>query len=585
MPRIPEKDVEQIQKKADIVSVISRYIPVKKHGKEYLALCPFHDDHNESLTISPDKQIYKCFSCGAGGNVFTFVQKKEGLTWPEAVAKVAKICGYPLNFTAGPVRRDPREPLYEMLQLYADYCRYELGSEQGKAARAYLDTRRFTPEILEQFSIGYAPERSMIQSWMNARKLDRSMMEQTGLIRIGTENPEPSFYERILIPVHNAAGKPVGYTARNLPGSAQNAKYINTTSTELFDKSRLIFNWHRALPASRKAGRLILTEGAMDVIGLAKAGLNEGIACLGVGLSTFQLDQIASAGVPVVVFYDHDAAGQSAAWKFGQAALKKGIRFSIVSSDAAKDPDEIFISQGADAVKDAVEGTISFVDFAFDYLQSQLNLKNYEDRKDYFRQMKRLIDDTLEPFEQAAARSRLAEITGFPLDGKRGSGKGRKKQNAASQTPALMPAVVKGRLQAEKTICWAMLLDEKYCNAYKNSMLALVSEDCRMLSLYIQQGYRSNKEIDFPALLEAVEEESVRELLSELLEWPDYSACAQQLFEDSLMKVKSSTIDQQIEELNLQISQCEDLTRKLELNKKKIDLITRKTMMKQPGGL
>ncbi len=156
MALIPAADVDAIRAQADIVDVISNYIPVEKKGREYVAVCPFHNDHDPSMRISPDKQIYKCFVCGAGGNAFTFVSKMEKISFPESVIQVAKMIGYPLNIQSADFvpKASPFDPLYKVLREYFEYASYELGSQEGSRAAAYLKSRKFTPELIEKFQIG-----------------------------------------------------------------------------------------------------------------------------------------------------------------------------------------------------------------------------------------------------------------------------------------------------------------------------------------------------------------------------------------------------------------------------------------------
>lgn len=582
--RIPEQQVNEIRQKADIVDIISQYLPLEKKGKEYAAVCPFHDDHDPSMHVSPDKQIYKCFVCGAGGDVFKFVSQYEKVSFVQAVEKVAARIHYPLQIHSVPTERreDPRQNLYRTLELFTAYCRYELASRDGLKAREYLDSRKFTKPVLETFQIGYAPERSMVGDYLQARIQSVRDLEQTGLIQIGTSTLRPLFFERIVIPIHDPQGRPVGYTARILPDSGQKAKYINTSQTPLYNKGSLIFNYHRAADVCRQAGRLILCEGAMDVIGLAKAGLNEGIACLGTACTPEQLQLIARCAVPVAVFYDQDAAGQKAAWTFGQKALKAGIRFSIVRTQDGKDPDEIFIAHGKKRLQAAVESTVSFAEFALDYLQGVYNLKNYEDRKTFASQMEQLIRQSLDSYEQPAMFDRLSQLTGFRFEsyaaGSASTRSGRKKK-PVRQTPAAAlstPPVIQGRLQAEKAVLWSMLARESYIDQFQNEVGFFSDSSCEKLFLYVQNTYRNDREIDPVGLCAAIEEDDVRALLVELSEWPDFSEAIESLYADSVRKIQKDLLGAQIEEITQEIASCTELSEKVSLMKKKKTLVAKR---------
>lgn len=582
MAFIPEKDIQAIKEKADIVQIISQYESLEKSGKEYVGLCPFHEDHSPSMRVSPQKQIFKCFSCGAGGDVFSYVSRREGISWPEAVAKVAGQVNYPLSTTVLPARKeDPSQPLYDLLELFDQYCIYELHSQDGDEAMKYLKSRQFSDALLEKFSIGYAPDYKMVASWLDSRNIDSRLMEQTGLIRIGAGKTEPYFHSRIMIPIHDPFGNPVGFTARILPGSNNPAKYVNTTATPIFEKGNLIFNYHRARKSCRKSGRLILVEGAMDVLGLEKAGIEEGIACLGTAVTDHQIGLIASLKTPVTVFYDQDAAGKKAAWNFGQKALNAGIPFSVVMQDDAKDADEIFCSKGADALRRVVSQTVPFAEFAMDYLQSQYNLQNYEDKKAYSKVMQDLIARSMEPYEQAGMLARLEGLTGFTFQ----NGKGTKKRIPKTNDKSiLLPQVPKGRLQAEKEVLWSMLREPEYAWQFQQENGFFSDETCRLLSLYINQAWKTNEEIDPVALLEVIEEQEAKDLLLELCDWPDHSASLETHFWQSLTKIKTDTLEKQIAGLQDEIKGESDPNKKIKLMMQMRDLVNMKLQLQSGKG-
>lgn len=586
--QIPEQDLRNILDQTDIVSVIERYVPLEKKGKEYLGVCPFHDDHSPSMRVSPDKQIYKCFSCGAGGNALRFIQNIEHISFPEAAAKAAEWIGYPLNIQkAEPDEKSVQNrDAYETLRLFTVYCSYELFSQDGLKALSYLSGRGFSKEILKEYEIGYAPEAGMVKDYLTHRISDQTMLEKTGLVQIGTNDLIPSFYNRIMIPIHDANGKPVGYTARILP-PAQGPKYVNTTSTELYDKSSLIFNYHRAKDEARKAGRVILCEGAMDVLGLAKGGFKEGIACLGTALTDTQLGLIAALNVPVTLFYDQDEAGQNAVWKFAQKVQNTGIRFSIVANAPRKDPDEVFNAYGREGLEQAIEQTVSYASFAFDYLKNQYNLNNYEDKKQYARAMESIIRTTLESFEQNAAFEKLKALTGFsftaePLKPVWQPNRFKKGGKAAGNAaPAVIPPVVKGRLQAEKSVLWSILFHESFLKQFQEQVGFFSNPACSRLSLYILHAYKTDASLDPAILIEQIEEPDARDLLVELAEWPDYSDLLPQFFDDAVCKIKSDMLSHKIDSLTRQIRQARDLSEKIELTKTKQSLVLEKNRLKK----
>lgn len=577
--RVSQRDHQNILDQVDIVDIITRYVPLDKKGKEYVGVCPFHDDHSPSMHVSPEKQIYKCFACGAGGNVFKFVSEIEKISYQEGIRKVAELIHYPLQMVNEPIKQeDPNKPLYDALRLFTAYGKYELNSPDGLQASQYLASRKFSKQIIDDFDIGYAPSFDMVSQYLQARIKDRDVLEQTGLIVAGESSYIPYFYERILIPIHDANGQPVGYTARILPGSSKKAKYVNTTTTTLYEKSHLIFNYHRAKKYAQKAGRVILCEGAMDVLGLAKAGIYEGIANLGTACTPQQLDLIARLHVPVVVFYDQDSAGQKAAWNFAQGAVQAGIRFSFVHSTQAKDPDDIFIQNGAEALQQAVNSTISYAEFALNYLQTQYNLENYEDKKQFARLMEGIIRSSLEQYEQPVMFDRLKQLTGYSFENNPQSWKMKQSSNQYS-TVIVTPPIEPGHDHAEKSVLWCMLRSEEFIEQYRDRVGVFSNPTCMTLFKYLQLFYKQHATIDPLSLFDVIEEEDVKQLFLELADWPDYGDMIEQLFNDATKKILKDVIENQISTINEQIKQVKNPLELKDLLMKKRDLVSQKNQI------
>ncbi len=580
--RLADTDLQAIRNRADIADVVSQYLPLEKKGKEFVGVCPFHDDHDPSMHVSPDKQIFKCFVCGAGGDVFSFVQKYEKVSFLSAVEKIANLVHYPLptSFQATPAA-SPYQDLYKVLDQFTSYCRYELSSQDGMGARAYLESRKMSKDILDRFEIGYAPSFQMVSDFLTARFSTLRPLEQAGLIRIGTDQVQPVFFDRILIPIHDSVGHIVGYTARILPGpsASQKAKYINTAQTPLYEKGKLIFNYHRAKEVARQVGRLILCEGAMDVIGLAKAGIQEGIACLGTACTPEQLHLMKQCRVPIVVFYDRDAAGQRAIFHFGQAALKANLRFSIVASNRAlgKDPDDIFVHHGKEALFEALTHTISFAEFSLHYLQDVYSLDNYEDKKSFALQMEQIIRQSLEPFEQPAFFEKLQDLTGFRFEGpipqeeapsfplpENASkerpkalktkeywkkSKGQKRRLSEDQQAIEQLPTVEKMEEAEKYILWLMIFSEDYVERFAHDVGFFKDPAYSKLGMYIQNAYQTTRDIDVVELNSCIKEEDLQVLLISLDQMEDLTLVHEAVYQQAVLKIQEDLLKTQIQEL------------------------------------
>ena len=577
MSWISEDDIKAIRQQADIVDVMSRYITLEKKGKDYKAICPFHDDHDPSLSISTDKQIFKCFVCGTGGNVFTFVQKIENISFLEAVCKVAELIHYPLHMDTSQFQPkvDQNQPLYDCVQSYIRFLTYELQSENGESVKRYLSQRKINEDIIKRFEIGYAPESSRSVKYLKAKGFNEQILTDTGLIRTHDLDTYAVFDNRLMIPIHDENGNPVGFTARRLNEDKDVAKYINTSETKIYHKGRLIFNYHRAKEFAKKNKRCILVEGAMDVIAFEKADIHESIACLGTACTKEQIALLKRLNVPLVVCYDGDKAGKAATYKFGKLAVDYGLNFSIVKNITGKDPDEIFNELGKDELYLSVHKTVSFVEFLFDYLPNQYDLDNYEDKKKFTSEMQSFIERTCTDFEKADYYSRIRDLTGFDLSHQSANIPAPKKEsrNNAAVVRNIEP-LKNGRTLAEHGVLWMILNSKLAADQFKDQIGFFQDPVCEELSLYCYDMYRNMDHIDFDVLMSYIEKEDVRNLLVSLMENPFHvDGYNEDFFNDSLMKIKECTLQAQIDNLNDQIKNVQDPMLKISLASKKQELI------------
>lgn len=577
MSWISEDDIKAIRQQADIVDVMSRYITLEKKGKDYKAICPFHDDHDPSLSISTDKQIFKCFVCGTGGNVFTFVQKIENISFLEAVCKVAELIHYPLHMDTSQFQPkvDQNQPLYDCVQSYIRFLIYELQSENGESVKRYLSQRKINEDIIKRFEIGYAPESSRSVKYLKAKGFNEQILTDTGLIRTHDLDTYAVFDNRLMIPIHDENGNPVGFTARRLNEDKDVAKYINTSETKIYHKGHLIFNYHRAKEFAKKNKRCILVEGAMDVIAFEKADIHESIACLGTACTKEQIALLKRLNVPLVVCYDGDKAGKAATYKFGKLAVDYGLNFSIVKNTTGKDPDEIFNELGKDELYLSVHKTVSFVEFLFDYLPNQYDLDNYEDKKKFTSEMQSFIERTCTDFEKADYYSRIRDLTGFDLSHQSANIPAPKKEsrNNAAVVRNIEP-LKNGRTLAEHGVLWMILNSKLAADQFKDQIGFFQDPVCEELSLYCYDMYRNMDHIDFDVLMSYIEKEDVRNLLVSLMENPFHvDGYNEDFFNDSLMKIKECTLQAQIDNLNDQIKNVQDPMLKISLASKKQELI------------
>ena len=312
--RLSDEEITAVRNSADIAEVIGHYVPLVKKGRSMACVCPFHDDHDPSLSISQDKQIYKCFVCGAGGNVFTFVQNYEKVSFPEAVAKVAEISGYKLSFDPSAFKTpvDPRkDALYKVLAETIRYTHYQLGAQAGTPVREYLANRGIDEATIEKFEIGWNGPGDELLRFLQAKGYNEQDMVAANVVRLNESGLHDVFASRITFPIHDSLGNPIGFTARSMDPEAQ-SKYINTTETDVYVKGHTVFNYHRAKQPSRQEGRVLLCEGVTDVLAFSRAGMDNVVATLGTACTKEQLRLLRQCSLHLTFCYDGDKAGQNA---------------------------------------------------------------------------------------------------------------------------------------------------------------------------------------------------------------------------------------------------------------------------------
>lgn len=571
---IPQETIDYILDKANIVEVIAHYRPVISKGKTYKCVCPFHEDHDPSLSVSPTKKLYHCFVCGAGGNAITFVQKYENISFVEAVAKVAEIANLDIQIDTSSVKNkkvDPKfESLYNVHQEAIDFCSYELDSVQAKPIKQYLYNRGLSDEIIRKFQLGYNPDGNKLYRFLHAKKYkDEDILRgnlgwqtQNGIVDV--------FRNRIMIPIHDAKGNPIAFSARRVDAT-QEAKYVNTSTTDVYNKGNVIFNYHRAKDVAIKKGKVIVVEGAMDVLAFEKAGIENVVATLGTACTTQQLKLLRSLGAKILLCYDGDKAGQNATYKFYELAKKENLEVEIIANKYGLDPDEIIESYGKEALVEMSKKTISWIDFLFDYLKNKYDLDNYSEKKEYALFIAREISSLKEEFEKANYYTRLKQITQFDmrLDDKQPVKKVEKKPKQVQ----VVHQPISGSMHAQMQILSQMLLSKAACVLYRLELGFMLDDTCNALALYILDYYRENEILEVASLFNRIKEENVCNCLLKIVNWdlahPTYNI---NILRDAILKMKECMMNEQIRELKEQMNTVSDTGEKNKIAAKIFEL-------------
>lgn len=384
MAVIPNEELNRIQSAANIVEIISSYINLEKQGKNYFGVCPFHDDHNPSMSVSEEKGLFTCFVCHKTGNVFSFVQDYENVTFIEAVKIVASKVGIELD--AGIKDTSKYDKHYEAVELALKFYQNNLKSKDGKKASDYLKQRGINEEIIEEFNIGYAPSNyDTITKLLVNKGFDEQLLIDVGLANRGNTTYD-LFRNRITFPIHNSSGKPIGFSAR-IYEDVNEAKYINTKETVIFKKGRTLFNYHRAQNEARRKKYLLVVEGQMDAIRVYASGIKNVVATMGTALTDDHIKLLSRLNVKIVLCMDNDAAGEKATIQNGEALSKSGVELAILRLTGAKDPDEYILKHSKEEFEDAINHAITYFDFKLNYYKKDKNLNKVEDVSKYINEV------------------------------------------------------------------------------------------------------------------------------------------------------------------------------------------------------
>ena len=394
MALIKDEEINAIREQSDIVDIISQYLTLTKQGKNYVAVCPFHDDHSPSLVVSPEKQIFNCFTCRTGGNVFSFIMKYENVGFLEAVKMVADKVGYKINLDFVSANEKVNQVDYEIMDLAKKYYLNNIFTEIGVSARKYLNSRKLGEDIIREFNLGLAPSsKNDLYKILIKKGYTVEKIEELGLInRVGLEVYD-AFTNRIMIPIENLKGDVVGFSARIFNGETDAAKYINTRETPIFKKGQILFNFHNARKYIRNEKLCIIVEGNMDAINVSASGIKNVVALMGVALSLEQIKVIKRLNVPVVLMLDNDEAGLNATMKNGKLLQENGVIVKVVKLTGAKDPDEYIRIKGVDALKENIKYARNFIDFKLEFLKTNKNLENIDDLVNYVKEVINSLND------------------------------------------------------------------------------------------------------------------------------------------------------------------------------------------------
>lgn len=501
MAFVTDAEINDIRAKANIVDIIGGYIPLTQRGKNYLCVCPFHDDHSPSMSVSAEKQIYKCFSCGETGNVFTFVSKYEGVSFIEAVAIVAAKCGLKLsettfnnNFT------DVNKIEHEIMDLAEKFFQNNLKTSFGETAMAYLKDRGINNDIIKDFGIGLSLDKNDALSTLLFKKnYTKEQLLQLGLVNDINGNLYDTFSRRITFPLYDKDGHIVGFSARIYRGEKDTSKYINSRETKLFKKGETLYNYHQARDVAKREKEVIVVEGFMDTIRLSNEGVKNVVALQGTAMTKNQIQLLKKLRVKVILCLDNDNAGLLATVNNGELLSKEGIEVFVIRLSGQKDPDEYILANGIQAFLDNLKKPLSFFEFKINYLKNGKDLNNSLDLAQYINDVLKDLSESNDEILREITLNKISKDYNLSLD---------VLKTKLSELKPVTTAVIEEKKEVVKKekkdayvigaeqILYFMMNGEKYIREYQKKLGFFPTEIYRETANEILYYFENNKTIN-----------------------------------------------------------------------------------------
>ena len=558
--------INELGKKLDIVTVISSYIPLTKKGRNYFGICPFHDDHSPSLSISPEKQIYKCFVCGEGGNVFEFVKNYEHIPFMEAVSKLGKTVGMDIGFN---VKRedDKYSKYYDIMDIANKFYQNNLMSKEGLLARNYLEKRQLTKEIISEFGIGLSlPKPDMLTSLLTNKGIS---LEELNLIDLSNTNHD-SYINRIMFPLHNKDGKVIGFSGRIYDNTNLN-KYQNTKETPIFKKRENLFNYHRAQEEIRKKKFVIVMEGFMAVIRAYTVDVKNCVATMGTALSNEQASFIRKLSNTIYLCYDGDEAGKKATLSSGEVFAKMGANVFVIPLNDGLDPDDYILKYGDTSFKNLINEAIPFNEYKIKALKRNYNLNNVDDKTNYVNKVLLEISEEKDEIKCEIMLKNLANDTDIwynTLEKKLLDLKAREKVTIKKEDLVVKKEKKDGFNKAMESLIYYSLNYPRAITLIDNSNVYIPNKEIRIIfneivSYYNQYGEIS--ETEFYTLLNQKEEKNLIEVLKRILSKDYPSEIDDEKINECLVAIKNYNIALEIRKLEKEVKEEPSLERQISL--------------------
>lgn len=558
--------VNEVRKANNIVEVISSYLPLEKKGKNYFGVCPFHDDTNPSMSVSEDKQIYKCFSCGASGNVFNFVMDYEKVEFKEALNILAKRAGIALS-GVNIKSNNKYEKYYKMYDLATKVYQNNLNSTLGEQAKEYLLKRGIDEQMIKMFKIGLSlKDRNYLSNILKQKNYTESELNNYGL---GVDNHD-LFIDRIIFPLPDISGKIVGFSGRIYRGTSS-SKYLNTKETPIFTKGDVLFHYYDAKEHVREKKYVILVEGFMDVIRLASIGIYNTVALMGTAITKEHIKLLKRLTNNIYLSLDGDSAGQHADYVTGKLLEEENFNIFVVPLDNGLDPDEYIIKNGKDAYLSLVEHPISFADFKLSYLKEGRKLTSIDEQTNYLNEAVKEISAVKDPIKQELMLKKISFEFNIDIE----ILKNKLQNEAKCSKIETLNKTPRGKNKLDKyqkatyILLNAMMNNQSVARTYEKELNFLPYPEARYLANEIIYYYHINGRFNIADFITTLEnKKDIKECLDETLNSNLDCSLDSESVTDCIAVIRGYQIKEEIKRLKKEMSEENDPAKKALISEK-----------------
>jgi DNA primase len=555
--------VLEVKERADIVSVVSRYLTLTKRGKNYIALCPFHAEKTPSFTVSQEKELFHCFGCGKGGDVFGFVMEMESIDFPEALKMLANQTGVKLpERRAGRTGKSPYADLYDLNKMAMEfYHKFLTEDNRGKDALSYLEGRGIKRDTIESFAIGFAPEEwDVLSNYACNKGVKEDLLIRNSLAARGKSGIYDYFRQRILFPIRDNRGRLAGFAGREFGGISP--KYLNSPDTPIFTKRKILYGYHAARSQIRSSGEVIIVEGYTDLITLFQEGIRNVVAPMGTALTDEQASFLARNARTATLVYDCDEAGLKATFRAGDLFLKYGMGVNVAQLPEGEDPDSFVLRKGIKAFDQAVRKAQDVFDLKVRILKEKGFLESVDGRRVSTEHLLKTLAVTRDDVIKDIYLGKAAEALGLDrktLERKLEETRSRPTKIRKRRTGSEETEFQKLEGMVERYIVQLMLMGEEFISRVHECLSGDDFSDPLMRKAFSELSglYKTSGSLTSDKVMNEIPED-LKSLISELYLTTDEVTDPDKILQDCLRKIEAGKVKRQMQEIEEQLNGTED---------------------------